>query len=152
MLLCGCPTPCAQGKDAVSFLEGLVTGDIAGLADGTGSLSVFTNDKGGIIDDTVITKVSDCCLSVCLVCCCVFVFVCALTCGIACAGARGGVCCMLDQGTHLNMQSVCVAACVCVDTSSKGSSGPPTEGTPRSDASVCVAACVPVHVCAGDPA
>jgi glycine cleavage system aminomethyltransferase T len=50
--------PNAQGKDAVSFLEGLVTGDIAGLADGTGSLSVFTNEKGGIIDDTVITKVA----------------------------------------------------------------------------------------------
>jgi len=47
------------GKDAVRFLEGLVTGDIAGLADGTGSLSVFTNEKGGIIDDTVITKVTD---------------------------------------------------------------------------------------------
>jgi glycine cleavage system aminomethyltransferase T len=46
-----------QGKDAVPFLEGLVVGDIAGLADGTGSLSVFTNEKGGIIDDTVITKV-----------------------------------------------------------------------------------------------
>jgi hypothetical protein len=46
-----------QGKDAIPFLEGLVTGDIAGLADGTGSLSVFTNEKGGIIDDTVITKV-----------------------------------------------------------------------------------------------
>jgi len=50
-------TPRKQGKDAISFLEGLVVGDIAGLADGTGSLSVFTNEKGGIIDDTVITKV-----------------------------------------------------------------------------------------------
>jgi aminomethyltransferase len=48
-----------QGKDAVQFLESLVTGDIAGLADGTGSLSVFTNEQGGIIDDTVITKVSN---------------------------------------------------------------------------------------------
>ncbi len=46
-----------QGKDAISFLEGLVVGDIQGLADGTGSLSVFTNEKGGIIDDTVVTKV-----------------------------------------------------------------------------------------------
>jgi hypothetical protein len=50
-------SPIPQGKDAISFLEGLVVGDIAGLADGTGSLSVFTNEKGGIIDDTVITKV-----------------------------------------------------------------------------------------------
>ena len=36
-----------------------MVGDVAGLADGTGSLSVFTNEKGGIIDDTVVTKVSD---------------------------------------------------------------------------------------------
>ncbi len=35
-----------------------MVGDVAGLKDGTGSLSVFTNEKGGIIDDTVITKVS----------------------------------------------------------------------------------------------
>jgi aminomethyltransferase len=47
-----------RGKDAVPFLEGLVTGDIAGLADNTGSLSVLTNEQGGIIDDTVVTKVS----------------------------------------------------------------------------------------------
>jgi aminomethyltransferase len=47
-----------SGKDAVSFLEGLVTGDVAGLADGTGTLSVLTNEKGGIIDDTVVTKVT----------------------------------------------------------------------------------------------
>jgi aminomethyltransferase len=48
-----------KGKDAIKFLEGLVVGDVAGLAPGTGSLSVFTNEKGGIIDDTVVTKVSD---------------------------------------------------------------------------------------------
>jgi len=47
-----------KGKDAVSFTESLVVGDIAGLKDGTGSLSCFTNEKGGIIDDTVITKVN----------------------------------------------------------------------------------------------
>lgn len=41
-----------QGKDAIPFLESLVVGDIASLADGTGTLSVFTNEKGGIIDDT----------------------------------------------------------------------------------------------------
>lgn len=33
-------------------------GDIAGLKDNTGTLSVYTNEKGGIIDDTVITKAS----------------------------------------------------------------------------------------------
>lgn len=47
----------SQGKDAIAFLEGLVVGDIAALVPGTGSLSVFTNEQGGIIDDTVITKV-----------------------------------------------------------------------------------------------
>jgi len=47
------------GKDAVRFLESLVVGDVEGLANGTGTLSVFTNEKGGIIDDTVITKVTD---------------------------------------------------------------------------------------------
>ena len=35
-----------------------MVGDIAGLADNTGSLSVITNEKGGIIDDTVVTKAS----------------------------------------------------------------------------------------------
>jgi aminomethyltransferase len=46
-----------KGPDAIPFLEKLVVGDIAGLAPGTGTLSVFTNEKGGVIDDTVITKV-----------------------------------------------------------------------------------------------
>jgi aminomethyltransferase len=39
-------------------VEKLVVGDIQGLADGTGVLSVMLNEQGGIIDDTVITKVS----------------------------------------------------------------------------------------------
>ena len=46
-----------QGKDAVQFLEQLVVGDIAGIENGSGSLSMFTNENGGIIDDTVVTKV-----------------------------------------------------------------------------------------------
>jgi aminomethyltransferase len=48
-----------RGKDAIKFLEGLVVADLKGLAPGTGTLSVVTNEKGGIIDDTVITKVTD---------------------------------------------------------------------------------------------
>lgn len=48
-----------QGKDAVPFLEKLVVGDIQSIKNGSGSLSVFTNEKGGIIDDTVVTKVTD---------------------------------------------------------------------------------------------
>ncbi|KMT09774.1 hypothetical protein BVRB_6g127540 [Beta vulgaris subsp. vulgaris] len=48
-----------KGKDCIPFLEKLVVGDLAGLAPGTGTLSVFTNEKGGVIDDSVITKVKD---------------------------------------------------------------------------------------------
>jgi aminomethyltransferase len=48
-----------KGPDAIDFLETLVVADIKGLAPGTGTLSVFTNENGGVIDDTVITKVSD---------------------------------------------------------------------------------------------
>ena len=47
-----------QGKDAIQFLETLIVGDVASLEDRTGTLSVFTNEKGGIIDDSVITKAS----------------------------------------------------------------------------------------------
>jgi aminomethyltransferase len=46
-----------KGPDAIPFLETLVVGDIVGLAPGTGTLSVFTNENGGVIDDTVVTKV-----------------------------------------------------------------------------------------------
>jgi aminomethyltransferase len=48
-----------KGKDAVAFLEKLVIADVAALAPGTGTLTVFTNEKGGAIDDSVITKVTD---------------------------------------------------------------------------------------------
>lgn len=48
-----------KGKDAIPFLEKLAVADISNLAHGTGTLSVFTNEKGGIIDDTVISKLKD---------------------------------------------------------------------------------------------
>lgn len=48
-----------KGKDAIAFLEKLVVGDVKSLKPGTGTLSVFTNENGGIIDDSVITKVND---------------------------------------------------------------------------------------------
>ncbi|GAV90221.1 GCV_T domain-containing protein/GCV_T_C domain-containing protein [Cephalotus follicularis] len=48
-----------KGKDSVPFLEKLVIADVAGLAPGAGTLTVFTNEKGGAIDDSVITKVKD---------------------------------------------------------------------------------------------
>jgi len=43
----------------VKFLEKIVVGDIAGLSPGSGCLSLVTNEKGGIIDDTVITNAGD---------------------------------------------------------------------------------------------
>ncbi|KAJ0081936.1 hypothetical protein Patl1_09992 [Pistacia atlantica] len=48
-----------KGKDCIPFLEKLVIADVAGLAPGSGTLTVFTNEKGGAIDDSVITKVKD---------------------------------------------------------------------------------------------
>lgn len=48
-----------HGKDRAAFLEKIVVGDIAGLADGSGCLSLVTNEQGGILDDTVITNAGD---------------------------------------------------------------------------------------------
>lgn len=48
-----------HGKDRVAFLERVVLGDIDGLAPGQGCLSLVTNENGGILDDTVITKEAD---------------------------------------------------------------------------------------------
>lgn len=45
-----------HGKDRAAFLEKIVLGDIAGLDEGSGCLSLVTNETGGIIDDTVITN------------------------------------------------------------------------------------------------
>ena len=40
-------------------MESLVVGDIQGLKDNQGTLSVFTNDNGGIIDDLIINKTDE---------------------------------------------------------------------------------------------
>ena len=48
-----------HGKDRVKFLERVVVGDIEGLSEGGGCLSLVTNEQGGILDDTVITKYGD---------------------------------------------------------------------------------------------
>lgn len=48
-----------HGKDRAKFLEKVVVGDIQGLNPGQGLLSLITNEKGGIIDDTVITNAGD---------------------------------------------------------------------------------------------
>jgi len=47
------------GKDAKKFAQQLVVADLKHLEPGSSTLSVFTNEKGGIIDDTVINKVNE---------------------------------------------------------------------------------------------
>ena len=47
------------GKDAASFLETVVVADVHGLAAGASSLTLITNELGGIIDDSVITNAGD---------------------------------------------------------------------------------------------
>ncbi|EZA59968.1 aminomethyltransferase, mitochondrial [Ooceraea biroi] len=45
-----------SGKDAGEFLESLTTCDLINLNKGAATLTVFTNDNGGILDDLIITK------------------------------------------------------------------------------------------------
>ncbi|WAR25591.1 GCST-like protein, partial [Mya arenaria] len=42
--------------DCGEFIESLVVGDIAGLNGNQGTLSLYTNDKGGIIDDLIVNE------------------------------------------------------------------------------------------------
>ncbi|CAD7001125.1 unnamed protein product, partial [Ceratitis capitata] len=51
-----------HGKDAMSCIESICTADIKGMAPGTGSLTVFTNNNGGILDDLIISKINNECL------------------------------------------------------------------------------------------
>ena len=48
-----------HGADRAKFLEKVVVGDIQGLGEGQGLLSLITNENGGIMDDTVITNAGD---------------------------------------------------------------------------------------------
>ena len=45
-----------HGKDRVKCLESLVVADIEGLKEHQGTLSLFTNEEGGIRDDLIINK------------------------------------------------------------------------------------------------
>ncbi|KAI8985109.1 aminomethyltransferase [Pilobolus umbonatus] len=47
------------GKDRHKFFETLVVADLTHLPEGQGTLSVFTNEQGGIIDDTIIMQHKD---------------------------------------------------------------------------------------------
>ncbi|NXF71471.1 GCST protein, partial [Sclerurus mexicanus] len=44
------------GRDRVRFMESLVVGDIAELQPGQGTLTLLTNEKGGITDDLIVTN------------------------------------------------------------------------------------------------
>jgi len=46
------------GRDQIEFMESLVVGDVAALAEDHGTLTLFTNDDGGIIDDLIVTRTS----------------------------------------------------------------------------------------------
>jgi aminomethyltransferase len=47
------------GRNATKELEGLVPGDIAGLAPGQQRYTQFTNETGGILDDLMVTSTGD---------------------------------------------------------------------------------------------
>ncbi|XP_037088567.1 aminomethyltransferase, mitochondrial-like [Pollicipes pollicipes] len=45
-----------HGKDAVAMMESLAVADVVGLPPGCGTLSLFTTETGGIIDDLIVTR------------------------------------------------------------------------------------------------
>uniref|UniRef100_A0A0B7AVP6 Aminomethyltransferase n=1 Tax=Arion vulgaris TaxID=1028688 RepID=A0A0B7AVP6_9EUPU len=47
-----------DGKDRNQYMESMVVGDIQGLKDNQGTLTVFTNKNGGIGDDLIVNNVS----------------------------------------------------------------------------------------------
>nr|KAF6310063.1 hypothetical protein mMyoMyo1_000649 [Myotis myotis] len=48
-----------HGRDRVKLMESLVVGDIAELRPNQGTLSLFTNEAGGILDDLIVTNTSE---------------------------------------------------------------------------------------------
>ncbi|RWS03370.1 hypothetical protein B4U79_12866 [Dinothrombium tinctorium] len=48
-----------RGEDRIEFIESLTVADVQGLQDNQGTLTLFTNNNGGIIDDLIVTKTSD---------------------------------------------------------------------------------------------
>jgi len=48
-----------RGKQAVAVLESLIPGKISNLKPGQQRYSVLTNDRGGILDDIMVTNLSD---------------------------------------------------------------------------------------------
>jgi len=48
-----------HGKDRAAFMERVVVGDIRDLPANMGTLSLITNDKGGLVDDCIVTNAGD---------------------------------------------------------------------------------------------
>ncbi|XP_044260537.1 aminomethyltransferase, mitochondrial [Tribolium madens] len=48
-----------SGSDCLAYMESLCTADLKTLPPNTSTLTVFTNEKGGVLDDLIITKISD---------------------------------------------------------------------------------------------
>ena len=48
-----------KGKDSVAFIESLIVGDVASLKPNQGTLSLLTNENGGIIDDLIVSKTEE---------------------------------------------------------------------------------------------
>ncbi|NXA33396.1 GCST protein, partial [Eudromia elegans] len=48
-----------HGRDRVKFMESLVVGDIAELQPDQGTLTLLTNERGGIVDDLIVTNTSE---------------------------------------------------------------------------------------------
>ncbi|KAM6060662.1 aminomethyltransferase, mitochondrial isoform 3-T3 [Theristicus caerulescens] len=53
------PQTWVYGRDRVRFMESLVVGDIAELKPGQGTLTLLTNERGGIVDDLIVTNTSE---------------------------------------------------------------------------------------------
>ncbi|XP_040447756.1 LOW QUALITY PROTEIN: aminomethyltransferase, mitochondrial [Falco naumanni] len=53
------PQTRVYGRDRVRFMESLVVGDIAELKPGQGTLTLLTNERGGIVDDLIVTNTSE---------------------------------------------------------------------------------------------
>ncbi|KFB43624.1 AGAP001124-PA-like protein [Anopheles sinensis] len=48
-----------RGKDVIRCFETICTADVKGLRNGSGTLTVFTNSSGGILDDLIVNRVTD---------------------------------------------------------------------------------------------
>ncbi|CAG9859110.1 unnamed protein product [Phyllotreta striolata] len=48
-----------RGENCAEYLETTCTADIRGLKENASTLTVFTNEKGGILDDLIVTKISN---------------------------------------------------------------------------------------------